>query len=268
MQGDNKIASAGFPDRGSDKPFKVNWNGKFITFSNNRQKAQIYLDHASLGCGYYNYGQKNEDVIDIGEKLPIELQVYSYFAYKKYAEVPLRHLTWRWLGRRGPWCSRHSAFAEINKDEKDMATIYESNLSAILGGNSNLRLVEPNIYSVLQDNETGNEYDTRFGHIYDWVACNPIYNRLIWGYSVNIFPQIAKDALNSTTEGMVLDIGCGSLAFTTDIYSKYSERPVVLIDQSLKMLRIAKSRLVKKMARFLTIWFFFTATLFDSHFKM
>lgn len=127
-----------------------------------------------------------------------------------------------------------------------MATINESDLSALLLKNTTIRLVEPNIYSVLPDNETGNEYDAQFGYIYDWVACNPIYNRLIWGYSIKIFPQIANDALRSTTQGKVLDIGCGSLAFTANTYSKYSEHPVILVDQSLKMLRIAKSRLIKR----------------------
>jgi len=43
-----------------------------------------------------------------------------------------------------------------------------------------------------------------------------------------------------------LDLGCGSLAFTAETYSQYSERPVVLVDQSLKMLRMAKSRLIKR----------------------
>jgi SAM-dependent methyltransferase len=129
---------------------------------------------------------------------------------------------------------------------KYMATINESDLSSLLLKNTAIRLVEPNIYSVLPDNETGNEYDTQFGYIYDWVACNPIYNRLIWGYSVKIFSHIANEALQSATQGNVLDIGCGSLAFTANIYSNYSERPVVLVDQSLKMLRIAKSRLIKQ----------------------
>lgn len=127
-----------------------------------------------------------------------------------------------------------------------MATINENDLSALLLENSIFRLVEPNIYSVLPDNESGNEYDTQFGFIYDWVACNPIYNRLIWGYSVKIFPQIANDALRSSADGKVLDLGCGSLAFTAETYSQYSKRPVVLVDQSLKMLRMAKSRLIKR----------------------
>jgi SAM-dependent methyltransferase len=125
----------------------------------------------------------------------------------------------------------------------------ESDLSALLLKNAGLRLVEPHIYSVLSDNETGNTYDTQFGYIYDWVACNPAYNLLIWGYSVGIFAEIADEALRSSTQGSVLDLGCGSLAFTAKTYIQYSERPVVLVDQSLKMLRIAKSRLIKRNGR-------------------
>lgn len=127
-----------------------------------------------------------------------------------------------------------------------MATIDETKLSAMLLENFTLRAIEPNIYSVLPDSEFGNEYDSQFGFIYDLVACNPVYNRLIWGYSVRIFLQTASEALNSSHEGYLLDIGCGSLAFTATIYSQYSKRPVVLVDQSLKMLRMAKTRLVKQ----------------------
>lgn len=127
-----------------------------------------------------------------------------------------------------------------------MVKINKNELSAMLLENITLRAVEPNIYSVLPDNESGNEYDSQFGFIYDLVACNPIYNRLIWGYPVKIFSQIASEALHYSHEGYVLDIGCGSLAFTAKIYSEYSERPVILVDQSLKMLRMAKSRLVKQ----------------------
>ncbi len=130
-----------------------------------------------------------------------------------------------------------------------MATFNEKDLSALLLENTILRSVEPGIYSVLPDNESGNEYDSQFGFIYDLVACSPIYNRLIWGYSVKIFSKTASEALHSSHDGYVLDIGCGSLAFTAKIYSQYSERPVVLVDQSLKMLRMAKSRLLKQKGR-------------------
>lgn len=124
--------------------------------------------------------------------------------------------------------------------------INENELSSMLLENFTLREVEPNIFSVLPDNESGNEYDSQFGFVYDLVACNPIYNRLIWGYPVKIFPQTASEALYSSHNGHVLDLACGSLAFTAKIYSRYIERSVVLVDQSIKMLRMAKSRLVKQ----------------------
>ena len=111
--------------------------------------------------------------------------------------------------------------------------------------NTSLRLIEPHIYSVLPDIEVTNAYDTEFGNIYDWVACNPVYNRLMWGYSIKSFASLAQDALTSSKTGNVLDLGCGSLAFTAKTYVQYSDRPVVLIDQSLKMLRLARSRLMK-----------------------
>ena len=132
-----------------------------------------------------------------------------------------------------------------NTEGKAMATIGENDLSDLLVDSADLRWVEPHIYSVLPDNKAANTYDTQFGYIYDWVACNPIYNRLIWGYSVGIFVKIADDALRSAVQGNVLDLGCGSLAFTAKTYIQYSELPVALVDQSLKMLRIAKSRLEK-----------------------
>ena len=61
-----------------------------------------------------------------------------------------------------------------------------------------------------------------------------------------IFSQIATEALHSYQDGPVLDIGCGSLAFTAKTYSQYTERPVILMDQSLKMLRMAKTKLMKQ----------------------
>jgi ubiquinone/menaquinone biosynthesis C-methylase UbiE len=127
-----------------------------------------------------------------------------------------------------------------------MAKIYQNDLSAMLLENIDLRCVESHIYSVLPNHYSDNGYDTRFGSIYDWVACNPIYNRLIWGYSISIFRQTAHKALQSTTVGNILDIGCGSLAFTAKTYSEYPDRPMVLVDQSLKMIRMGKSRLIKQ----------------------
>jgi ubiquinone/menaquinone biosynthesis C-methylase UbiE len=125
-----------------------------------------------------------------------------------------------------------------------MATNGESILSRVIPTGTNLRLIETHIYSVFSDIEASNPYDSPFGNIYDRVACNPAYNRLIWGYSITKFASLAYDALRSSKKGNVLDLGCGSMAFTAKTYIQYSDRPVVLMDQSLKMLRIAKSRLI------------------------
>lgn len=135
-----------------------------------------------------------------------------------------------------------------NAKNKTMVSWNENDLSALLLDDALLRRVEPDIFSVLPDNETGSVYDTRFGSIYDRVACNWVYNRLIWGYSIRIFSRIAEDVL-STAGGAVLDLGCGSLAFTAKAYGRFPERPVVLLDQSLTMLRMAKSRLIRRMGR-------------------
>jgi SAM-dependent methyltransferase len=130
-------------------------------------------------------------------------------------------------------------------EKKAMSLIDETSLSGLLSKGVSLRSVEPHIYSVLPNIEVDSSYDKKFGDIYDWVACNPIYNRLVWGYSTSKFASLTYDALRSSKEGFILDLGCGSLAFTAKTYIRYSERPVVLLDQSLKLLRIAKTRIIK-----------------------
>jgi ubiquinone/menaquinone biosynthesis C-methylase UbiE len=67
----------------------------------------------------------------------------------------------------------------------------------------------------------------------------------VWGYSTAEYHSLCLDALNSSTDGWVLDAGCGSLAFTAKTYVNYSERPIVLLDLSIQLLVLAKSRLVK-----------------------
>lgn len=131
-----------------------------------------------------------------------------------------------------------------------MSVFDEKHLSLILQDEFTPRSVEPGIFSVMPTDDTGNEYDGQlFGFAYDLVACNPVYNRLVWGYSVKVFKKIASDALQSSSEGCVLDLACGTLAFTEKIYGQYYDRPVVLLDRSLKMLRMAKSRFIKQFGK-------------------
>jgi ubiquinone/menaquinone biosynthesis C-methylase UbiE len=119
-------------------------------------------------------------------------------------------------------------------------------LSEIIPPEVNLRLVEPHLYSPHGPGENANSYDQKGAlAFYDKVACNRVYNRLVWGYSTSDYHALCRNALRSTTEGWVLDAGCGSLAFTAQTYAGYGERPVVFLDQSLTLLRLAKSRLAE-----------------------
>ena len=126
-----------------------------------------------------------------------------------------------------------------------MPVIDENDLSKLLSRDVNLRLVEPHVYSVYSDFDGKSSYDSRFGSLYDRVACSPLYNRIMWGYSTADYATRTLNALESSDKGWVLDVGCGSLAFTSKTYLKYCKRPVVLLDQSIKLIRMAKARLIK-----------------------
>lgn len=122
----------------------------------------------------------------------------------------------------------------------------EERLAEIISDDVKIRLIEPHLYSVYPQGSMPGLYDS-FGAstIYDIVACNRFYNRLMWGYSVKDYFTLCEKALYSSSSDWVLDIACGSLAFTAKLYAKYDKRPVLLLDQSLKLLRKAKSRLIK-----------------------
>jgi ubiquinone/menaquinone biosynthesis C-methylase UbiE len=96
---------------------------------------------------------------------------------------------------------------------------------------------------------------------------NWFYNWLMWGYSVRDYISLCESALASSSEGWVLDIACGSLAFTANFYANYSHRPVVLLDQSLKLLRKAKSRLMKQSGKMPANMFFLHADALQLPFK-
>jgi SAM-dependent methyltransferase len=119
----------------------------------------------------------------------------------------------------------------------------EERLDEIMPRDVKLRVVEPHVYSLYSPGENTNAYD-RMGSIYDTVACNCLYNRLVWGYSVSEYHFLCLRALGLSPDGWVLDAGCGSLAFTARAYISYSTRPVVFLDQSIRLLLLAKSRLI------------------------
>ena len=123
-----------------------------------------------------------------------------------------------------------------------MPTIDEHRLSEVLAKDVNLRFIEPHIYSIFPNGERSNFFD-KMARFYDIVICNPLYNRLMWGYSVKNYATLVQDALTAK-DGWVLDAGCGSLSFSAKTYIR-CKRPIVFLDYSLNLLRIAKSRLIK-----------------------
>lgn len=120
----------------------------------------------------------------------------------------------------------------------------EINLQNLLLPNISLKTIESHIYSVIPESESSNSFDD-MATFYDLVICNRYYNRIMWGYNITNYEIITTKALNSSNNGWVLDAGCGSLAFTAKSYINYTERPVVLFDASIKLLKIAKSRIIK-----------------------
>ena len=95
------------------------------------------------------------------------------------------------------------------------------------------------------NDDSNNSYDKSFGAFYDIVACNRFYNRLVWGYWTSAFHSFCLNAIGSSNNGWVLDVGCGSLSFSAKTYLKNTDRPTVFLDQSMKLLRLAKMRIVK-----------------------
>jgi ubiquinone/menaquinone biosynthesis C-methylase UbiE len=125
-----------------------------------------------------------------------------------------------------------------------MAIIDEASLGQLLAEGVKLETIEPQIYSVCPDAGEARLYD-KMAKFYDLVVCNRFYNRVVWGYSVKKYEAVVQKALESADSGWVLDAGCGSLAFSARSYRGYSQRPIILLDKSLTLLRIAKARMVQ-----------------------
>jgi SAM-dependent methyltransferase len=118
-------------------------------------------------------------------------------------------------------------------------------LTDLLVDGGALRAVDDRIWSVLPHDAPGQSYDGR-AKAYDAVVGSRLYNRLVWGSSPRAYSAFAARALASGS-GPFLDAGCGSLVFTAKVYAR-AARPVVLVDQSIGMLRAARARLLRATA--------------------
>jgi SAM-dependent methyltransferase len=116
-------------------------------------------------------------------------------------------------------------------------------LSDFIAAGRSVELIEEGIYSVLKDDSRAHQYD-RKAALYDFLAGNRVYNRLLWGSSPDHYAAFARRADNSQPRGPILDAGCGSLLFTAEAHLGCG-RTVVACDHSVDMLRRARKRLMK-----------------------
>ena len=123
-------------------------------------------------------------------------------------------------------------------------------IGEILAEGVSLHPLEPGLFSVYPDAEDRSfSYDKGFGTLYDRVACNRLYNRLVWGYSIDEYPRMCREALGAAPGEWMLDAGCGALAFTATVYAAEASQSVIFLDRSLALLKKAKRRLAKKAGR-------------------
>lgn len=95
----------------------------------------------------------------------------------------------------------------------------------------------------------GAHYD-RIAPLYDAVLATNVYSRLMWKTTPAAYRAFATRVFESRSSGTHVEIGCGSLLFTSHLYEQDRGRPSILIDQSLEMLRRARTRLEQRTGSF------------------
>ena len=120
---------------------------------------------------------------------------------------------------------------------------HSEELKEVVADGCIIRLVEDDIYSALPDAPHKHLYDRRAA-AYDSVVSTWLYNRLMWGTSPLDYVAFAREAVASHPAGRLLDAGCGSMLFTAQVYLA-SDRQVIAFDQSLRMLKRARARLIE-----------------------
>jgi len=106
------------------------------------------------------------------------------------------------------------------------------------------RMADEGIWSVLPEDEGEADWDS-IASSYDRMARTRLYNRVVWGADPADYTAYAREALEATEEGGLLDVACGSLTFTEGVYAR-APRPAILLDRSLEMLRMGRERLARR----------------------
>ncbi len=104
----------------------------------------------------------------------------------------------------------------------------------------NITEIEENIFEV--EKLLNGKYDVRAAQ-YDKLISNGLYNRIMWGNTPKDYSYFCKKGLNSNNEGIIADIGCGTLSFTYKAYTEFYKKNLYLCDLSYEMLKIGKNRI-------------------------
>jgi ubiquinone/menaquinone biosynthesis C-methylase UbiE len=91
----------------------------------------------------------------------------------------------------------------------------------------------------------GSAHYDRIARLYDVILSTNLYNLAMWRTTPAAYRAFATRVFQSRESGTHVEIGCGSLLFTSDIYERDCGRPSILIDPSIEMLRRARTRLEK-----------------------
>lgn len=129
-----------------------------------------------------------------------------------------------------------------------------------------LRHLDERLFSVLPEGTAGHGYDRR-ARAYDRMIGSRLYNRVAWGSSPAHYRRFARRAVGSAPGGWLLDAGCGTMLLTADAYLAAPSRPVVVMDQSLGMLRRARERVLGGGKRLPPHVVFLQADLLDLPFR-
>lgn len=82
---------------------------------------------------------------------------------------------------------------------------------------------------------------------YDKLISSKLYNRLMWGNNPQDYADFNKQGLIQHRDGVIADIGCGTLSFSANVYANIRPSNLYLCDLSYEMLRIGKSRIDEKL---------------------
>ena len=93
-------------------------------------------------------------------------------------------------------------------------------------------------------------FDALHTRAYDLIVKNELFNKIIWQNDIKNYKNFVTKLIEQQPAGsIIVDIPCGPLSFTADIYAKDKEHQIYLLDLSPSALKIAARRLSKLNAK-------------------